>query len=113
MYRRVKQKRLLSKTVAQRMKKAVLDNSGKVMREIRETRELYQLMLKWSNGKSLTATEKRAVKAQLWDICKTIPALAIFLAPFGSILLPILIKFLPFNILPTAFTEQDYTQEEK
>lgn len=87
------------------MKKAVLTNRDKVFLEILETRELYELMLRWSAGHALTVAEKRAVKSQLLDICKTIPALAIFLAPFGSVILVVLIKFLPFNIMPSAFRE--------
>lgn len=87
------------------MKKAVLDNKDHVFQEIRETKELYELMLKWSAGEQLTNSEKAAVKSQLMDICKTIPALAVFMVPFGGFLLAILIKFLPFNILPTAFND--------
>ncbi len=80
-----------------------MENKDRVYQEIRETKELYELMMKWGSGQELTDVEKAAVKSQLFDICKTIPALAVFTVPFGSILLALLIKFLPFNILPTAF----------
>ena len=50
--------------------------------------------------------EKQKVQNQLMDIVKTIPALAIFALPGGGILLPILIKVLPFNILPSSFQEE-------
>jgi hypothetical protein len=53
----------------------------------------------------LTEGEKRKVKAQLLDVAKTIPALAIFALPAGAIVLAVLIKVLPFNILPSAFDE--------
>ena len=33
--------------------------------------------------------------------------LALFAVPGGSLLLPIMIKVLPFNLLPTAFTTED------
>ena len=95
----------LSKSVAIKIKETVLANRDKIYHEIRQTKELYQLMVKWSSGETLTIEEKTAVKSQLLDICKTIPALAIFMVPFGSVLLAILIKFLPFNILPTAFKD--------
>jgi hypothetical protein len=50
--------------------------------------------------------EKQKVQDQLMDIAKTIPTLAIFALPGGGILLPILIKVLPFNILPSSFQEE-------
>ena len=46
----------------------------------------------------------KKVKKQLLEICKTIPSLAIFLLPGGSLLLPILIKFIP-TLLPSSFNE--------
>ena len=48
--------------------------------------------------------EKKKVRRQLLDICKTIPSLTIFLLPGGSLLLPILIKFIP-QLLPSSFNE--------
>ena len=99
----VKQATRLSKSVSIKIKKTVLANRDKIYQEIRQTKELYKLMVKWSSGETLTREEKAAVKSQLLDICKTIPALAIFVLPFGSILLAVLIKFLPFKILPTAY----------
>jgi ABC-type proline/glycine betaine transport system permease subunit len=53
----------------------------------------------------LTPEEKRKVRLQLLDILKTIPALAIFALPGGSLVLPVLIRLLPFNLLPSAFEE--------
>jgi hypothetical protein len=52
----------------------------------------------------LDEKEKKKIKKQLLDICKSIPSLAIFLLPGGSLLLPILIKFIP-TLLPSAFNE--------
>lgn len=92
--------------IVSKIRQAVNENKDKVYQEIRETKELYELMLKWSQGANLTNDEKAAVKSQLIDICKTIPALAIFMVPFGSVLLMLLLKYLPFNILPTAFDEE-------
>ena len=88
-----------------KLKRSVRDNLDKIYQEITETKELYELLLKWSTEGSLTAREQSAVKTQLLDICKTIPALAVFLVPFGSVLLALLIKYLPFNILPDAFSD--------
>jgi len=87
------------------IRKAVIQNRDPIMREIEQTRELYDLMLKWSSGAQLSEVEKRKVKAQLIDICKTIPTLAVFLMPFGGIVLYFLIKYLPFTILPDSFDD--------
>jgi hypothetical protein len=45
------------------------------------------------------------VKAQLIDLAKVVPALAIFAAPGGMLLLPLLSKLLPFNILPSSWAQ--------
>ncbi|WP_258932024.1 LETM1 domain-containing protein [Flavobacterium oreochromis] len=57
-----------------------------------------------STIRELNPEEKKKVKTQILDICKTIPSLTIFLVPGGSLLLPILIKFIP-KLLPSAFNE--------
>ena len=61
-------------------------------------------LLSQSTFRELTKGEKIKVKEQLLDICKTIPSLTIFLIPGGSLLLPILIKYIP-SLLPSAFNE--------
>ena len=48
--------------------------------------------------------EKKRVKTQLLDICKSVPSLAIFMLPGGGVLLPLLIKFIP-ELLPSAFND--------
>ena len=53
---------------------------------------------------SLDKDEKKKIKKQLLDICKTIPSLTIFLLPGGGLLLPILIKFIP-TLLLSSFNE--------
>ena len=68
-----------------------------------EARELVKL-LSQSTYRELTKDEKIKVREQLLDICKTIPSLTIFLIPGGSLLLPILIKYIP-SLLPSAFNE--------
>jgi hypothetical protein len=79
-------------------------NLNRIVQEIRETQELYNLLMK-STHMPLTPEEKRKVRLQLLDILKTIPALAIFALPGGSLVLPVLIRLLPFNLLPSAFEE--------
>ncbi len=88
-----------------RLEAAVLDNLDRLMQEIRKTGELAELLAKAAAGNELTAPEKVKVRAQLLDLAKTIPALAIFAAPGGMLLLPILLKLLPFNLLPSSFVD--------
>lgn len=78
-------------------------NKKRLIKEITESKELMQLLAK-STQKDLSPDEKKKVKKQLLDVCKTIPSLTIFLLPGGGLLLPILIKFIP-QLLPSAFNE--------
>lgn len=78
-------------------------NKKRLLLELNESGELVKL-LSQSTFRELTKDEKIKVKEQLLDICKTIPSLTIFLIPGGSLLLPILIKYIP-SLLPSAFNE--------
>lgn len=80
-------------------------NKNRLVKELSESKELMYLLAK-STRKDLDKDEKKKVKTQLLDICKTIPSLTIFLLPGGSLLLPILIKFIP-QLLPSSFNENE------
>jgi len=88
-----------------RLTAAVIDNLDRLVQEIRETGELAELLAKATAGQTLSPIEKSKVREQLIDLAKTIPALAIFAAPGGMLLLPILLKLLPFNLLPSSFVD--------
>jgi hypothetical protein len=83
--------------------KLVIRNKNRLLKEIIQSKEL-MLLLAYSTRRDLTEKEKKKVKKQLLDICKTVPSLAIFLLPGGSLLLPIFIKFIP-TLLPSTFNE--------
>ncbi|WP_396181831.1 LETM1-related biofilm-associated protein [Flavobacterium sp.] len=83
--------------------KLVSRNKTRLLKELSESRELVKLLGK-STQNELSFEEKKKVKKQLLDICKSIPSLTIFLLPGGGLLLPILIKFIP-QLLPSAFNE--------
>ncbi|MFH7017553.1 LETM1-related biofilm-associated protein [Flavobacterium sp. FlaQc-47] len=83
--------------------KLIIRNKNRLVKEIIQSKEL-MVLLAYSTTRDLDAKEKKKVKKQLLDICKTIPSLTIFLLPGGSLLLPILIKFIP-TMLPSAFNE--------
>jgi hypothetical protein len=78
-------------------------NKKRLTKELSESKELVHL-LALSRKRNLDIEEKKKVKKQLLDICKSIPSLTIFLLPGGGLLLPILIKFIP-QLLPSAFNE--------
>ncbi|NHM07043.1 hypothetical protein G4D82_07400 [Flavobacterium sp. CYK-4] len=78
-------------------------NQKRLAKEISQSREL-MVLLAHSTQRDLDKEEKKKVKKQLLDICKTVPSLTIFLIPGGSLLLPILIKFIP-QLLPSSFNE--------
>lgn len=78
-------------------------NKNRLLKELSQSGELLVLLAQ-STHRDLQEKEKKKVKKQLLDICKTIPSLTIFLLPGGSLLLPILIKFIP-KLLPSAFNE--------
>jgi len=79
-------------------------NLDSFVNEIKETGKLYNLLMK-SSTEPLTLEEKRFVKIQILSIAKTIPTLAFFCLPAGSLVLMMTIKLLPFNILPNSFAE--------
>ena len=79
-------------------------NKLRLYQEISQSKEAMQLIKKSTHAK-LTEEEKEKIKIQLLDICKSIPALAVFLLPGGALLLPLLIKLIP-DILPSAFREE-------
>jgi LETM1-like protein len=95
----------LAEAFTSRLQAAVADNVDRILQEIRETGELAQMLARASAGATLTAQEKVKVREQLIDVAKTIPALAIFAAPGGMLLLPLLVKLLPFNLLPSSFSD--------
>jgi len=81
-----------------------LDESAKALvLEARMMGELSVFLGKLAIGQTLTPAERRRMRLELIDLAKAIPALAIFAAPGGLLLLAALAKVLPFSILPSAF----------
>lgn len=85
------------------VKTLIVRNKDRLLIELNESGELLTLLGN-ATFRELTSEEKTKVRNQLLDICKTIPSLTIFLLPGGSLLLPLLIKFIP-QLLPSAFTD--------
>jgi hypothetical protein len=78
-------------------------NLDRLRLEVRETRELYGLLRRAMRGPALSAEERQRMRGQLLDLAKVIPALLVFAAPGGLLLLVVLGKVLPFSLLPSAF----------
>jgi len=81
-------------------------NAHAIANEVRETGDLMTLLAK-STSTDLTADEQRRMKEQLHDLCRAVPCLALFAAPGGSLLIPVLQKLLPINILPSSFLAEE------
>ena len=94
---------MIPKKISDKISSIINDNKANLINEIKETKELYSLLVKWGKEGSVSDSEMLKIKEQLLDVLKSIPALAIFLVPFGSFIILILIKVLPFNILPSSF----------
>ncbi len=92
------QKKQLSK-----LKKHLRKNAKKINAEVQLEREAMILLRKYAKNKKLTKREKKIVKTSLIDICKVVPSLGIFLLPGGIVLLPLVAKILPFDLMPSAF----------
>ena len=76
-------------------------NKDKLIQEMRESKELMSLIQK-STKEELSSEEKDQVRTQFLDLIKTMPSLALFLLPGGSLLLPLILKLVP-ELMPSAF----------
>jgi hypothetical protein len=96
----------LAINITRQAQASIRKNGGSIRRELQESRELVELLVK-SQNQMLSKEEKDKVRAQAYDLLKTIPSLAIFMVPGGSILLPILLNILPREfLLPSSFLNQ-------
>lgn len=96
---------LMGEELVAKMERTLEKNFHRLLKEVRQTGELPFLLAKAARGQRLSPDEKRRMRTQLLDVAKAIPALAIFSAPGGILILIALAKVLPFNILPSAFQD--------
>lgn len=92
-------------SLSDRWTKVLIRNKDRLAEELKESKELVSLINK-SRKQELTSEEKEQVKKQFKDIARSVPALAIFMIPGGTILLPIVLKVIP-DLVPTAFRENE------
>ena len=93
------------------IERIVIRNGKALIKELQESGEALGLLAKLSATGSLTDEEKARLKEQLLDIARSIPALGIFALPGGMLLLPILAKCLPWEMVPSAFRSKAKTDE--
>ena len=78
-------------------------NRDRIKRELKQNKELLQLIKK-STQMELSSKEKEQMKTYMLDSFKSIPSIALFLLPGGSVLLPIVASLLP-KLLPSSFDD--------
>jgi hypothetical protein len=102
------------KETSKRWLRIIGRNRDRLLTEMRESKELMALLQK-STKEDLSPEEKEQVKDQFYDILKSMPSLALFLLPGGSLLLPIVMKLVP-ELIPSAFkvneVEKKNTEDE-
>ena len=100
------------KRMLERLQGSIVENLSLIVREIKNTGELTELLYRASRGDKLSPEERRRMGKQLLDILRSIPSLAIFSLPGGAVLLPLLFKFLPDGLKPRSFTEHNRKKDE-
>ncbi|MDP2343171.1 MAG: LETM1 domain-containing protein [Deltaproteobacteria bacterium] len=93
--------------IAVRVARTLFENVDALWREVRETGDLGVLLARRAAGQTLTDDEQRRMRDQLLDVVKAVPSLAVIALPGGFVLLPLLLKLLPFDLRPSSFRDLD------
>ena len=96
----------LREQVVSSIEETIDRNWSVLVYEARQGRELTQALAIVARGGKLDADQRRRLRAQLLDLAKTIPGLALFAAPGGLLLTMALSKLLPQSFLPAVLAEQ-------
>ncbi len=96
-------------TTQEEIKALLQKNKRLLKKELEQSKEAITIIKKATHT-SLNDEEREKIKIQLLDICKAIPAFAVFMLPGGALLLPLLIKLIP-DILPSAFREDTDSED--
>ncbi|MCE2864568.1 MAG: LETM1 domain-containing protein [Flavobacteriia bacterium] len=98
------------KETSKRWLRIIGRNRERLLTEMRESKELMALLQK-STKEELSLEEKEQVKDQFYDILKSMPSLALFLLPGGTLLLPIVMKLVP-ELIPSAFKVNEVEKKQ-
>lgn len=82
------------------------DNWQKVQQECGESQDMLAILWRYSHGEKIGEDELKKAQEQMWDIVRVVPALAIFCLPGGAILLPLLARALPWDLMPSSFRQK-------
>ena len=88
------------------LRRVVERNATAIVRELEQTGDLVQLLAR-STTEDLTPEEHQRMHAQLLDLARAVPALAILAAPGGSLLLPLLVRLLPVDLTLSAWRRDE------
>jgi hypothetical protein len=90
------------------LKRLIVTNKEAVLMQVLSIRGLMQLLMKTRNtDEKWTREEKKEIKRHLKNIAKIIPAVAIFVLPGGSLLLPILAEALDRRKIRRLIKKED------
>jgi len=79
----------------QLLRKIISKNKALILHEARDLNDFMDLLMKPRNtGVDWTREEIRQIKSHLKHLSLMVPALCIFMLPFGSLLLPILAEIM-------------------
>jgi hypothetical protein len=96
----------------ERLRNIFKDIGLKTWGEIKETGDMLEILWKLSLNMDVSQEEKERAYEQAKDLAKTIPAFGIFLLPGGMVLLPLLAKIVPWEILPSQFAQGKKDKEK-
>jgi hypothetical protein len=94
------------------LKDTVVRNKRALWQEVSESDEMLRLIWRFARGEGLSDEQQRRVREQLLDLARVVPALGIFALPGGAVLLPVLARMLPWDLLPSSFRAQEGISDE-
>ena len=93
----------------EKVQKLFQNVSQKAWLEVLESKDMLDVFWRLSTGQSVTTEARQKALEQAKNLAKSIPAFGIFLLPGGMILLPIVAKLVPWQILPVSFQNNEPT----
>ncbi len=86
-------------------KRLLFNGKQLVRREYAAIRSFMRLLIQWLMGKDLSAENRQLFRKQLMNYGRIIQLAAILALPFGTLVLILIVKFIPLNLFPTAFVK--------
>lgn len=82
------------------LRKVIDSNKKTLAYQMQQNQKAMDVLYRYSLGETLTGEEMEIATKQLISMAKLVPALALFLLPGGTVLLPILARMLPWELIP-------------